>query len=114
MQRGGFGVEFLRCQRDGNKHKQPKQWVATDFLKEQLHGNPACQFPQKFAIVNKTKVQWTAWVESAMSGERCPCSGSQTSPAIDSLKRLSTRRPSDIATRCRRLGSRARDARCSR
>ena len=51
---------------------------------------------------------------SRMSGERCPCSRSQISPATDSLERLSTRRPSDIAMRCRRLGSRARDACCSR
>ena len=51
---------------------------------------------------------------SRMSGERCPRSRSQISPAIDSLKRLRTRRPSGIATRCRRLGSRARDAGCSR
>jgi hypothetical protein len=43
-----------------------------------------------------------------------PVSLSQISLATDSLERLRTRRPSGIATRCRRLGSRARDARCSR
>jgi len=29
-------------------------------LKEQLHGT-MIQFPQTFAIINKTKVQWAAW-----------------------------------------------------
>jgi hypothetical protein len=33
-----FVVDFLRGERDWDKYKQPKQWVATDFLKEQLHG----------------------------------------------------------------------------
>jgi hypothetical protein len=34
-----FVIEFLGGKRNRNKHKQPKQWVATDFLKEQLHAN---------------------------------------------------------------------------
>jgi hypothetical protein len=106
-----FVIEFLGGKRNRNKHKQPKQWVATDFLKEQLHKGDL-HFPQTFAIVNKTKVQWTAWEESAMS-ERCSCSRSQISPTTESLTRLSTRRPSGIAMRCRTLGSRARDPRCS-
>src|SRR4029077_13969165 len=54
MHRVCFVVEFFRCQRDRNKDKQPKQWVATDFLKEQLHGT-MIQFPQTFAIMNTTK-----------------------------------------------------------
>jgi hypothetical protein len=33
----------------GNKHQQPKQWVAADLLKEQVHGNDA-QLAQKLAI----------------------------------------------------------------
>ena len=51
---------------------------------------------------------------SRITGERCPRLRTQISPATDSPKRLRTRRPSGIATRCRRLGSRARDACCSR
>jgi hypothetical protein len=54
-----FVVELLRGERNGDKNKQPKQWVATDLLKEQLHGT-IIQFPQTLAIMNKTKVQWTA------------------------------------------------------
>src|SRR5439155_9336727 len=59
VQRVRFVVEFLRCQCNGNKHQQPKQWVAADFLKEQLHGT-MIQFPQTLAIRNRTKVQWAA------------------------------------------------------
>ncbi len=55
-----FVIEFLRCKRNGDKYKQPQQWVATDLLKEQLHG-AAIYLPQTLAIANKTKVQWTAW-----------------------------------------------------
>jgi hypothetical protein len=55
-----FVVKLLRSERNGHKNKQPKQWVATDLLKEQLHGT-MIQFPQTFAIMNKTKVQWAAW-----------------------------------------------------
>src|SRR5437899_11421838 len=62
-------VEFLRCQRDGNKHKQPKQWVATDFLKEQLHG-AMIQFPQTLAIRNTTKVQCADRMDSTKRGNR--------------------------------------------
>src|SRR6478736_5195275 len=62
-----------------------------------LEGAASCEvdlhFPQTFAIVNKTKVQRTAWVAPTMSGERCAWSRSQISPAADSLERLSTRRP---------------------
>src|SRR5438093_1592518 len=56
-------IEFLRCQRDGNKYKQPKKRVATDFLKEQLHG-AMIQFPQMLAIRNRTKVQWADRMDS--------------------------------------------------
>ena len=38
MYRMRFVIEFLRCERNGDKYKQPQQRVATDFLKEQLHG----------------------------------------------------------------------------
>ena len=47
MQRVRFMVEFLCCQRNWDKHEQPKQWVATDFLKEQLHGKAIFHFLHK-------------------------------------------------------------------
>src|SRR5438093_10923656 len=63
MERMRFVVEFLRCQRNGDEHEQPEQWVATDFLKEQLHG-AMIQFPQTLAIRNTTKVQWADRMDS--------------------------------------------------
>src|SRR5205085_11286341 len=67
MERVRFVVELLSCQRNGNKHEQPKKWVATDFLKEQLHGT-MIQFAQTLAIRNTTKVRWADRMESIKRG----------------------------------------------
>src|SRR5437762_4902678 len=60
MYRVSFVTEFLDCQRNGDEHKQPKQWVATDLLKEQFHGKAIFSLRETLAIRNKTKVQWAA------------------------------------------------------
>jgi len=50
-------IEFLGCQRNGDKHKQPKQWVATDLLKEQASWVRAVSLQKALVVTNKTKVQ---------------------------------------------------------
>jgi hypothetical protein len=39
-----FVIEFLSSQCDGDKHEQPKQWIASDLLQEKLHGNATVSF----------------------------------------------------------------------
>ena len=82
------------------------------FLEVAASCETVLHFPQTFAIVNKTKVQWTAWVKSTKrASSDARARGAKFRQQPTHWERLSSRRPSDIATRCRRLGSRARDAR---